>query len=172
MIGIMQRVWQPLPPSSRTMLAVYQMEMLCLIEALYTLFRFTGISARRNGLSSQKQISTRELKHSNCHFEWQCTSRHETDSATHLDKRSKEHTCVQTYGSAWTNPKRFTVVFENSTATSFVYTTMVYGQPAGLSREAFEGGRWLAKLICQSEGGERSILKSETIPQTLQQKGP
>ena len=33
-------------------------------------------------------------------------------------------------------PKRFTIVFNKNTATSFVYTIVVLGQPAGLSKEA------------------------------------
>ena len=43
---------------------------------------------------------------------------------------------LQTDGSICKVPKPFTVVFENSTATCFVYTTVTFGQPADLSKEA------------------------------------
>ena len=40
-------------------------------------------------------------------------------------------------------------VFESSTATCFVYTTVVLGQPAGLSKEAclYAGAEWLTVFV-------------------------
>ena len=41
------------------------------------------------------------------------------------------------------------VVFENNTASSFDYTTLVVGQPGGFSMEAYlyAGANWLSYLI-------------------------
>ena len=73
--------------------------------------------------------------------------------------RKKNH-----HGSIRTAPKRFTVVFENKTATRSVYTAVVLGQPAGLCYGGvFVSGRRLARLICQSEFGEKSNLTFCTI---------
>ena len=49
---------------------------------------------------------------------------------------------------------------ENSTGTCFVYITMLLAQTARVSKEAclYADADWL-KLICQSESGERSLLK-------------
>ena len=60
--------------------------------------------------------------------------------------RKKNH-----HGSIRTAPKRFTVVFENTPATYFVYTTMVPGQPAGLSKEEYlyASADWLSSFLSQ-----------------------
>ena len=59
-------------------------------------------------------------------------------------------TWIRTLGSICAAPMRFTVVFENKTATCFSYCQGV-----------FVRGRWLAKLICHSEGGEMLIWRSQ-----------
>ena len=78
------------------------------------------------------------------------TSRQKTDISAHLGEVDVT-TCAQTLGSICTASKRFTVVFGNSTATCFVYTTMVLGQSAGLSKEAcsFASADWLSSSVSQ-----------------------
>ena len=67
----------------------------------------------------------------------QLISRQETARSAHLDNRSNQyHASSRTRDSICTSPKRFTVVFENNTATFFIYTTIIFGQPAGLSRNS------------------------------------
>ena len=59
--------------------------------------------------------------------------------------------CVQTHDSICTAPKHFTIVSENGTATRFVYSTIILGQPAGLSQEAclHAGADWLRSSVNQ-----------------------
>ena len=60
-------------------------------------------------------------------------------------------TGVQKHTLIWTASKRFTVVFENNTATCFLYTTIVPGQPTSLSKEAclYAGADWLSLCVSQ-----------------------
>ena len=48
---------------------------------------------------------------------------------------------------------------KNSTGISFVYITLVLGQPIGLPRKVclYAGADWLT-FICHSEGGGKSVL--------------
>ena len=66
----------------------------------------------------------------------QMTSGQETESSAHLDKRTKPMN-AQTYGLISAAPRCFTANFKNSMARCFVYTTMVWGPPTSLSKEAF-----------------------------------
>ena len=60
-----------------------------------------------------------------------------------------------------TDPRHMTIIFENSTGKCFVYITVVLVQPVGWSVMVclYAGADWL-KLICQSEGGQRSADKA------------
>ena len=71
-------------------------------------------------------------------------------------------TRVRIHASICTALKRFTVVFENNTATNFVYTAMVLGQPNGLSKEArlYAGADWLSSPVSQRVA--RGQLQSQT----------
>ena len=55
-------------------------------------------------------------------------------------------------------------IIEKCAVTWFVCFTVVCGQPTALSNEAclYAGADWL-KLICQSEGGERSVVSLPLI---------
>ena len=85
------------------------------------------------------------------------TSRFQPDSSAHLDKPSKQHNMCSNSNCAHT--KRLIVVFKNSTGACFVYITVVLGQSLGLSKEMCRhaDADW-QKLICQSEGGERTVI--------------
>ena len=48
-----------------------------------------------------------------------------TGSSAHVDKRNKQSHMIRTHGSTCIVLKRFTVVFENNTATCFAYIRMV-----------------------------------------------
>ena len=64
--------------------------------------------------------------------------------------------------------KHFTVhVFENNTATCFVYATVVIGQPAGLSKEAclYADSDWLSLSV--SHRVARSQLAAAAVLSTL-----
>ena len=58
-------------------------------------------------------------------------------------------------GPICTAPECWTVIFENRTATCFAYATVILGQAAGLPKEE---GADLLKLICESEGVEKSVV--------------
>ena len=51
------------------------------------------------------------------------------------------------------------ITLKNSTGTCFVYITMALGQSIDMSKEVclYADADWL-RLICQSEGGEKSIV--------------
>ena len=60
-----------------------------------------------------------------------------------------------------TDPRHMTIISENSTGECFVYITVVLVQPVGWSAIVclYIGADWL-KLICQSQGGQRSADKA------------
>ena len=87
--------------------------------------------------------------------------------SAHLDKQIKQHHAFKLkVQSAQPQSALLSIVFKNSRAMCFVCTTVVLGQLAGLSKEAFcAHGCWLVQRISQSEGGERSIsLKVICLP--------
>ena len=93
--------------------------------------------------------------------------RFQEDSSAHLDKWSKcvrafqyvpSNTCLpicafQYVRSNCTDPRHLSIVLENSSGACFAYiTTMVRGQPEGMSKEVclYAGASW-QKFTCQSE---------------------
>ena len=60
-----------------------------------------------------------------------------------------------------THPRCLVVSLQNSTGRCFAYSTVVFGQSAGLSKVClYAGSDWL-KLNCQSEVGERSAAPND-----------
>ena len=84
------------------------------------------------------------------------TSLQNTDSPAHLDERSKLHHVFLNSRFDLLSPQTRYICFrKKSTATWAVYTTVVLGQPARLSKEKYlcAGADWLSS----SEGGGRSL---------------
>ena len=101
--------------------------------------------------------------------EWDWTSCGEWNLTcfAHLHKQIKQHHVFKLkVQSAQPQSALLSIIFKNSRAMCFLCTTVVLGQLAGLSKEAFcAHGCWLVQRISQSEGGERSIsLKVSCLP--------
>ena len=79
------------------------------------------------------------------------TCHQQRDSFAHIDKRSRQHYVSWNSGFNLHCSKALHLVFENNTDTYFVYTTMVFEQPAGLYNEAsiFAGADWLGLSVSQ-----------------------
>ena len=79
----------------------------------------------------------------------QVTCRQDSDSSSHLDKRSTQHHVCSNSRFDLQNPRRFTVVFESSTASYFVYITVVLSQPTVLFTEAglYLDADWLSSYV-------------------------
>ena len=85
-------------------------------------------------------------------------SRQETDRFAHLDKRSKEHHANSTRLFDLHSPKAPCRCFRKQHG----HVVCVHYNCTWTTRRPVEGGmsvhgRWLAELICQPEGGERSV---------------
>ena len=70
--------------------------------------------------------------------------------------------CFQTHGSICTAPKCFTTVFLKKQH-GHVVCLLYYSTLPTLSKKAYmcACSHWLAKLVCQAEGGERSVLQKQ-----------
>ena len=82
------------------------------------------------------------------------TSDRETDSSAHIDKRRKEHLVSWNSRLDLHSPQSDLPLFSKTTRPTALFT---------VHRDGFVRGSWMAQLVFQSEGGERSSSFHRTV---------